>query len=771
MKQHLLLTTLLILGLGITIHAQNTGIGTITPDPDAALEVSATDKGLLLPRIALTGTAAAAPLSTHVAGMTIYNTATAADVTPGYYYNDGTQWVRIAEAGADINTLLSLDPVTGVLTYTNEDNDNPPVDLTAIEPWFGTDNNAGATENTEDIYTMGGVAIGKDSFDRWGPLEIENNAPNGSANITLTGNHASHIVIEAYRNSPWTHAAFRAWAGRGTKDAPAALNAGDGLLYLDAQGHNGTALGGISAAIRYIAAENFTPTANGTHMQFLTTDTGSTSAAERMRIAANGNVGIGTTTPRAGLEVSKSNVIPRTTIPPLSDLPSVATADNYSLMLSNSDNKTIGLVSGFLNVSNTYHTYFQARSFSNPLAYNLLLNPLGGNIGIGTTTPNEKLEVNGKVRVSDLTGADLATDVIVTANATTGELKEGGTLASITAAAADGDAWGVTGEDIASAITRTGDVTLNGGDLTLSKGNNVFLNMVRPGVGNDFRFHSEGGFLRLQSGTDDSNYPNDIISVNGSNLNVGINTTTPGAKLDVRNSGTEDILNLRDGTTEIMTVLDGGNVGIGVTNPSVKLQVNATAEGAVRIVDGSQGNNKILVTDNNGVGKWRTIGPVYHTNTIPTVNVGNTIGNSGNTLRALSDPDLIVLPTLDVSKGQVYRVDYKFTLRATANSVSNYLSFYMTIPGATATGPWFGYREMTHAIPALQAGERYTISGTYYLGGGFGNGQYLPTTDPVGLSFWSNDAGSPGGTYTYEIDRHANAGGNKLTISVERPGF
>jgi hypothetical protein len=50
-----------------------------------------------MPRIALTATNSAGPLAAHVAGMIIYNTATAGtapnNVTPGVYYNDGTKWV------------------------------------------------------------------------------------------------------------------------------------------------------------------------------------------------------------------------------------------------------------------------------------------------------------------------------------------------------------------------------------------------------------------------------------------------------------------------------------------------------------------------------------------------------------------------------------------------------------------------------------------------------------------------------------------------------
>lgn len=80
------------------------GIGTTNPNPNALLDLDAstTPGGLLLPRVNLTGTTSFAPMTANVAGMVVYNTATAGiapnNVTPGYYYNDGGQWVRVADA-------------------------------------------------------------------------------------------------------------------------------------------------------------------------------------------------------------------------------------------------------------------------------------------------------------------------------------------------------------------------------------------------------------------------------------------------------------------------------------------------------------------------------------------------------------------------------------------------------------------------------------------------------------------------------------------------
>ena len=89
-------------GLFFTASAQ-TGIGTSTPNVSAKLEVAATDKGFLPPRVALTATNAFSPIvgtAANAAGLLVYNTATTTNapnnVVPGYYYWNGSAWVQIA---------------------------------------------------------------------------------------------------------------------------------------------------------------------------------------------------------------------------------------------------------------------------------------------------------------------------------------------------------------------------------------------------------------------------------------------------------------------------------------------------------------------------------------------------------------------------------------------------------------------------------------------------------------------------------------------------
>ncbi len=77
------------------------GIGTTNPNSNATLDITSNPQspgGLLLPRLELNGEADPHPLVLHVEGMTVYNTNTLNDVTPGFYYNDGSKWIKIGAA-------------------------------------------------------------------------------------------------------------------------------------------------------------------------------------------------------------------------------------------------------------------------------------------------------------------------------------------------------------------------------------------------------------------------------------------------------------------------------------------------------------------------------------------------------------------------------------------------------------------------------------------------------------------------------------------------
>ena len=96
MKKIILVLTLFLVFLNG--NAQ-TGIGTSTPSPSAKLEVASSNQGFLPPRIALTATNAASPVTSPATGLLVYNTATTGtppnNVAPGYYYWNGSAWVAI----------------------------------------------------------------------------------------------------------------------------------------------------------------------------------------------------------------------------------------------------------------------------------------------------------------------------------------------------------------------------------------------------------------------------------------------------------------------------------------------------------------------------------------------------------------------------------------------------------------------------------------------------------------------------------------------------
>jgi hypothetical protein len=77
---------------------------------------------------------------------------------------------------------------------------------------------------------------------------------------------------------------------------------------------------------------------------------------------------------------------------------------------------------------------------------------------------------------------------------------------------------------------------------------------------------------------------------------ISTNTTATYVTISTTQSGTTPTL----GGAERMRVTQDGNVGIGTTAPTQRLHV----EGSMRLNDGSQGSDKVLVSDADGNATW-----------------------------------------------------------------------------------------------------------------------------------------------------------------------
>jgi hypothetical protein len=75
---------------------KNVGIGTLLPDNSALLDIQATDKGLLIPRVNLISVTDITTIPSPAISLLVYNTNSAitGGTGAGFYYWNGTQWVQ-----------------------------------------------------------------------------------------------------------------------------------------------------------------------------------------------------------------------------------------------------------------------------------------------------------------------------------------------------------------------------------------------------------------------------------------------------------------------------------------------------------------------------------------------------------------------------------------------------------------------------------------------------------------------------------------------------
>jgi hypothetical protein len=147
----------------------------------------------------------------------------------------------------------------------------------------------GGTNNVLDVEDTGFVGI-------------NTGATTPAANLHIIGDSSNNtIYVDRFGLSP----GMLVRRANGTSSAPTQILAGQQLFGFGVRpwltsGYATTSLGNFTFA----AAENLSTTAGGTYFTIGTTPTGSTTVAERVRVAANGFVGIGTNNPQYLLDVN-----------------------------------------------------------------------------------------------------------------------------------------------------------------------------------------------------------------------------------------------------------------------------------------------------------------------------------------------------------------------------------------------------------------------------------------------------------------------------------
>ena len=124
MKHFTLTLFFLIYVFNLCVSAQGTSINASgTPaDQSSMLDVNASDKGILIPRIALTDTSDATTIQLPAVSLLIYNTTSVNGLVQGYFYNAGTpaspRWKQLLPNPANADLSMANFKITNLATCT-----------------------------------------------------------------------------------------------------------------------------------------------------------------------------------------------------------------------------------------------------------------------------------------------------------------------------------------------------------------------------------------------------------------------------------------------------------------------------------------------------------------------------------------------------------------------------------------------------------------------------------------------------------------------------
>ena len=369
----LIFTTILSINLKAQVAINTDGSN---PDASAILDMSSTDKGVLVPRMATTQRTS---ISNPAIGLLVFDT-----TTESFWFNATAGWIELSSTST-LTEIADADADTKIQVEEGTDEDIIRFDISGTEfmrldsgrlEFVNTGNSifigegAGAGDDFNNLSSIGNIAIGNSAFSNnissEGNISIGHQAlylnTTGHNNIA-TGQNALYKNTTGYNNvATGSHALYKNTTGYNNiatgyqalylnTTGNSNIATGANTLYLNTTGYNNIATGSHALYKNTTGNSN---TANGSHALFLNT-TGNSNTASGFGALQNNTIGSENTAIGSYANVSSPNL-------------TNATAIGANALVSQDSSLVLGDAA---------------------------------KVGIGTSAPDEKLHVEGSIKMVD----------------------------------------------------------------------------------------------------------------------------------------------------------------------------------------------------------------------------------------------------------------------------------------------------------------------------------------------------------------------------------